>query len=311
MDWTGHNGSVQETSQSKWVARSTLWKRDGFYVDLAANHPEDLSNTVWLERKLSWRGICIEPVPQYAALLRARRLCTVVQATIDAVVQEVAFDVGQDSGSGIVGTYDFGNARGQKRGGRHARLYEQPLQEPNVTRVWTRTLGEVLASQGAPAYIDYMSLDVEGAEERALSCGGSSSFPWARYTFGLLGVERPSPRLNACLFSHGYLFVKNHDVQDSLYVHRSHPRASQLASNRSFTQIPSKCIDGRRRITRMSRKIASSSGSYGCHPYAWYGCCEWPGFPDAVGGVRYGPNGTWATKAPGYQPGVCPGSVGC
>ena len=50
---------------SNWVATSTLNHTGGFYVDLAANHPVQLSNTVYLERQLNWTGICIEPSTLY------------------------------------------------------------------------------------------------------------------------------------------------------------------------------------------------------------------------------------------------------
>lgn len=301
MNLTRVSHDVLKTEQSRWVAASTQRARGGFYVDLAANDPEQHSNTVWLERALNWRGICIEPVARYANLLRAMRSCTVVQAVVDEVEHAIIFADNMGADSGIKD-----NAiRADKD--RHMSSKQQK-QAAQVQQMQTMTLGQILDAQHAPAYVDFLSLDVEGAEERALS---PTSFPWSRYRFGLISIERPPPRLNAALFAHGYLFVKNIGTQDTLYVHSSHINAAQLARNSSFIQQPSKCFGNRKRIHRMSRRSTAGDGRQGCHPFLSYGCCAWPGFPDVVGGTRYGPNGSAVKNHPGYKPGVCPGSLGC
>ena len=151
------------------------------------------------------------------------------------------------------------------------------------TKMITRTLTEVLATLGAPAYIDYMSLDVEGAEARVLD----ASFAWNRYRFGLLTIERPPPSLNSLLFTHGYLFAQRWGNSDVYYVHKSHPTAGKIAHNESFVQIPAKCIDYRRCIDRLPRMHAAGLGP-GYHPTAHYGCCEWPGFPEFPMSSRHG-----------------------
>ena len=62
--------------------------------------------------------------------------------------------------------------------------------------------------------------------------------------------ERPPPWLNARLFRHGYLYVKNDDLNhyDSYYVHPSHPNSSSLERNSSFAQVPASCKGFRRMI---------------------------------------------------------------
>ena len=49
---------------------------DGFFVDLGANDPENMSQTGHLER-LGWRGILIEPRPALAQKLKERRRAAV------------------------------------------------------------------------------------------------------------------------------------------------------------------------------------------------------------------------------------------
>jgi hypothetical protein len=97
----------------------------------------------------------------------------------------------------------------------------------------TRTLAGVLAEANAPAIIDYFSFDVEGAETRILR-----SFPFDRYTFLAVTIERPTSELNALMFRNGYHFVKNPSF-DSFYVHCTAPTASTIYKE-PFEQVPPK-----------------------------------------------------------------------
>jgi hypothetical protein len=57
-------------------------KREGFFIDLAANDARKLSNTYALERRCFWRGLCIEPNPEYWFDLSRFRTCKVVAAIL-------------------------------------------------------------------------------------------------------------------------------------------------------------------------------------------------------------------------------------
>lgn len=48
-------------------------QRDGFFVDIGAGHFRDRSNTYFLEKKLGWSGIAIDPLPDLAAGYREHR----------------------------------------------------------------------------------------------------------------------------------------------------------------------------------------------------------------------------------------------
>jgi hypothetical protein len=52
-----------------------MGKTDGIYLDLGANHPEALSNTFFFEKCLGWRGVCLEPNPQYFDAWKESRSC--------------------------------------------------------------------------------------------------------------------------------------------------------------------------------------------------------------------------------------------
>ena len=68
----------------------------------------------------------------------------------------------------------------------------------------TKTLEYILDKFNAPKIIDYLSLDVEGSELRILK-----NFPFNKYTFLALTIERPPIELEEILFKNGYVFVKH------------------------------------------------------------------------------------------------------
>src|SRR5258705_11160446 len=52
-------------------------KTDGFFVEVGANHPTELSQTWFLEQH-GWKGILVEPLPACCEKLRAIRTNSVV-----------------------------------------------------------------------------------------------------------------------------------------------------------------------------------------------------------------------------------------
>lgn len=245
-----------QTGQDRWVMAHAA-DLSQFFVDLAANNAECLSNSVRLERDLKWRGVCIEPNSAYALRISQVRTCTLVQSPIASVERNVSFKLAADRGK-----VQDDSAAGAL------------LPTKGVQTMKTRKLDNVLDDIGAPSTIGYLSLDIEGHEEEALS----ETFAWHRYTFSLITIERASPRLNERLFRHGYLFVSNR-FPDTYYVHESHPRAASLSRNGSFAQMPAHCYhwDGvgvaKVRLPR-------------CILHNWWYCCEWNGYP-ANGSTRY------------------------
>ena len=215
-----------QRGQDEWVlsmfANNTK-RRRRYYVDLAAQEPACNSNTFALDRR-GWDGLCIEPQFEYVEKLRQVRTCKVVEAAIDATARNVSFLLAGGYG-GLIG-HGFDNFRRDPRGKGIA---------PDAMNVTSRRFIDVLEEAKAPRVIDYLSLDVEGAESRVLTAN-----VLRRYTFLALTIERPAPRLVSRLFAHRYLFVKNLDF-DAHFVHSSHPRSQEFARNDTFEQLPAKC----------------------------------------------------------------------
>jgi hypothetical protein len=250
-----HSGCVQwhsQKGQDKWVSRSfdldsPSSERPGFYVDLAANHPTLLSNSYVLDTHYHWRGLCIEAnaVEYDAALYRAHnRTCALVAAIVSTSDGERVNFLPSGPGGGIVASDTD-----------HALVPEKHAYYVGITR----SLVSLLDEHNSPHVIDYLSLDVEGAEARVLS----DSFAFDRYTFLSLTVERPPPWLNHRLARHGYLFVQNNKF-DSFYIHKSHPRAGTIR-RAPFQQILAKCT-GSRDVARVANVKHRTR----------FGECKWP-----------------------------------
>ncbi len=56
-----------------------LRKRDGFFIEAGANDGLKQSNTLYFERHYGWRGLLVEPVPEFAARCRVNRPGCVVE----------------------------------------------------------------------------------------------------------------------------------------------------------------------------------------------------------------------------------------
>jgi FkbM family methyltransferase len=81
----------------------------------------------------------------------------------------------------------------------------------------TVTLAQILERSKAPAYIHFLSLDIEGAELHALR-----GIPWDKYRFGAMAIEHndEEPRrtnMQQFLASHGYQRVHSFR-QDDFYA---------------------------------------------------------------------------------------------
>ena len=85
------------------------------------------------------------------------------------------------------------------------------------SKVYTVTLSEIFKKFDVPQVIDYLSLDVEGAEEFILT-----AFPLADYRIRIMTIERPKERLRKYLESHGYTqILRLSRWGETLWIHRS------------------------------------------------------------------------------------------
>jgi hypothetical protein len=161
-----------------------------YFIDLAANDATQLSNTYNLEKsnKYNWNGLCIEPNPIYWERL-AHRKCTVVAAFVGAKdLQPVQVNLKGNSMGGIVG-HEMDN---------------KPESNKVYTEKYTASLRSVFQRYQVPYDIEYLSLDVEGAETMIMK-----DFPFDTYSFRFMTVERPNAELRSIFQAHGYQFIQD------------------------------------------------------------------------------------------------------
>jgi len=126
-------------------------KRDGFFVEVGANHPTDLSQTWFLEQR-GWKGILVEPLPACCEKLRAVRQHSVIcEAAAGAPEQvgEATLNVAQS---------DVWSHLGEEN---------TDLPVASRIKVAVRTLDDILAEHHAPPP-DLLSIDTEGMELQVL-----------------------------------------------------------------------------------------------------------------------------------------------
>jgi hypothetical protein len=199
--------------QDEIVSQLLGGKRGGYFIDLAANDPVRISNTYALETHFNWNGLCLEPNPIYWSGLSYRK-CHVVGAVIGPNhMEEIVFRFPKEKApkGGIVGE-QFDNKATD--GGNNKNINNN---NDNIRPRYTVTVLEILERFHVPTTIDYLSLDIEGAEEWVMS-----SFPFSKYQINVLTVERPSVSMSQLLTNNGYIFLKTLKMPtETLWIHQS------------------------------------------------------------------------------------------
>ena len=142
-------------------------KRNGFFVEAGAHDGVIGSNTLFFERFMGWKGLCVEPLPEQAAQCRAnRRRSTRVEnvALVNADYQSPDITIYPASLMSVVeGALPEEQRRKWVEKGEQA----QGLSRAEPFKVPAISLSRLLDDMGAPR-IDFFSLDVEGYELRVL-----------------------------------------------------------------------------------------------------------------------------------------------
>jgi FkbM family methyltransferase len=192
-----------QAGQDHWVIRDVLnFKRNGFFLDIGAADGVTYSNSYALEKYFGWKGVCIEGDAKTYQVLKGNRTATCVNACIDSTSREAVFTTEKGLYGGIVESDTDNKAlvEGKERG----------------VVVTTQKLEDVLRQHQAPAVIDYLSLDIEGAEERALR-----DFPFDQWTFLCATIERPTLVLKEVLARNNYHLVAEQPELDAFYIHET------------------------------------------------------------------------------------------
>jgi FkbM family methyltransferase len=167
--------SRSQILQDLWVLWVLGAPKHGYVLDVGAADGVHLSNS-WLLERLGWDGLLVEPNPRFAASLASTRGMPLdTRAIARHSGEALAFNVVTDYlelsrlAEGMpVDTHD-------RRGGRDA---------VETITVDTVTATDLLKQHNCPDVIDYLSLDIEGAELLFLE-----TLNWSRIRFRCLTIE--------------------------------------------------------------------------------------------------------------------------
>ncbi|MGE3491890.1 MAG: FkbM family methyltransferase [Vicinamibacterales bacterium] len=192
---TGNPAYPSEIGQDKWVAEAMFpGVRDGVFLDVGSGHGQIGSNTRALEDR-GWTGICVDPFP---TAMEGRTCRMVTEVVSSEAGKKVMFHT-HDGLGGIADTL--------------GKWKDEASKAPAV-ELTTVTLGQVLDQAGAPAFIHFLSLDIEGAELDALR-----GIPFDKYRFGAMAIEHneEEPKradIIGFLETHGYRRVHTYKQDD-------------------------------------------------------------------------------------------------
>jgi FkbM family methyltransferase len=196
------DGYRSQIGQDKWVTEVVFpGKREGFFVDIGAYDGITISNTYVLEKRLGWRGICIEAGLVFQELQR-NRACACENVCLAGEPGPVRFSL-RNWESGITSFLDKPGRQG-----------------PAEREMQAETLVSVLKRNHAPSVIDYCSLDTEGSEYEILR-----TFPFEDYVFRSMTIEHNNATevqssLRRLLSSQGYNLFMQVGIED-WWLHES------------------------------------------------------------------------------------------
>ena len=186
------------------------FKKDGVFVEIGTGDGKSISNTYTLEKQYGWSGLVVEPNPSFLSRLQQNRTC---QISTDCV-----WDVsGRSVKFMCTAVPEFSRLESLE-----ADLHDADrITEFEVIDLVTLSLNDLLRQQKCPKIIDYLSLDVEGAEFDILQ-----TFDFKQTTIKSLTVEHNwsgnRQLLHDLLSDKGFVRVFEHFSQwDDWYVQRS------------------------------------------------------------------------------------------
>lgn len=180
-------------------------KKEGYFVDIGANEGIIISNTYLFEKKMSWKGICSEPLPKAFELLQKNRN---VICDNNAVYSKSNLKMDFSCDRWLSGISTDINPQNIKT-----------LKKPRIT-VNTITFQDLLTKYNAPKIIHYLSLDTEGSEYKILK-----SVDFKKYKFLYICVEHnynmnKRKNISNLLTNNNYIY-KGSYKQDDEYIHEN------------------------------------------------------------------------------------------
>ncbi len=197
-----------QTKQDEIVDRLTKCKEKGVFVDIGAHDGITYSNTFFFEKFRGWSGVCVEPVPEIFAKLKMNRKCILINGAISNSNKIVDFKrvYGErlEMLSGILENQDESHS---ERIEHHVNKNESKYE---IIKMQTYTITNVLQEHNL-LEIDYVSIDVEGAELEVLS-----SFDFDKIKVNYITVENNNKdqKISNFLSKSGFIFAFHYGADE-------------------------------------------------------------------------------------------------
>lgn len=189
--------------------------KNGIFMDVGAHNGVNINNTLFFEKNHGWTGINIEPIKEvFDKLMENRPKCTNLNCAIDLIdgTAEFVCNTGYtEMLSGLKNQYDP----------RHRNRMKNELKRyggsTNIIQVQTKRI-ETICDEYNTKHINYLSIDVEGAEFNVIK-----SINFDKVFIDVIGFENnfydKSLFIIAYLQEKGYKMV--HNSQDIFMIHKN------------------------------------------------------------------------------------------
>jgi FkbM family methyltransferase len=201
--------SKSQCYQDVLVLQALKYKRKGYFVDVGASDGEKFSNSWILEKIYGWNGILVEPAKTWHKPLHQNRGTTIDKRAIYKKSKErVDFHQVQIGELSTIDEYVGSDTHRERR------------LNSIVYSVQTVTLNELLRYHKAPRTIDYVSIDIEGAEWDAIS-----TFNFEEYNVLIWTIEHNFTKNREKIFNlmtnKGYIRIFEEETKfDDFYVRK-------------------------------------------------------------------------------------------
>lgn len=150
-----------------YIENISKYKKNGIFLDIGANDGITDSNTAALEFHYDWKGICIEANPNLINKLSLNRPNSViVNCAAWKSEGEIQLEVSDSCFNGIPGNL---LSRVAELNNNQQHFVNHFNESKSIVTVQSKTVTSIIENYyNLPLSIDYMSLDVEGAELEVL-----------------------------------------------------------------------------------------------------------------------------------------------